>query len=621
MGSIRGSGAAAACLTALLAASSSMPAAARQRDGAGYTELLAQSIHTIELIDNGDFRDLREPEHGAKASGFGWWVGPGSSNAGQPSPETPGCVLLPGETLRQPVAAFAPLAGGLAFQAQIDGRARITLIDGAGGRASVELPADHARTVHIDGRQFEAALGRPLVPRLVLEIEATESGGSTSFRDVRVAVPLPTASEERLKAEISAQLHAMFDVWLARSVDREGPKPTAFTCNLLDVVTGEVLVRGAAVNQPQPVYELMLEAWAVEKDSTWQVALERYLEDLLTLGLNPQTGLPRKWDCARDQPVDGEPIEIAKALGFLIDAHLHGPEPFRARALAAALRIGETVLAKGVLPDGSIAPAYVPADGAPRTDVASLRRLDVPAELARLSKLTGDARFVDAARRAIAELEFTNHWPGTWQSLDPGFDDSYGHYGARAVTMLEAFPGDPVFRRLALSGWKTYAPLWRDALRFGGSIAADQVRCWDLLERFARLEPSIAAEFGEVVQRAARAHFKGEQYDNGAWGDVTFFRFDPKTGLAVGDLPGAPANLLWGLGILYRKTLTIGGATPGALSRDDVRAMYTAVLRSSAGAYARPYGWLSTQRERAGANSGGGELRFARGLVEMLAQL
>ncbi|MBI5435151.1 MAG: hypothetical protein HZA52_20115, partial [Planctomycetes bacterium] len=303
-----------------------------------------------------------------------------------------------------------------------------------------------------------------------------------------------------------------------------------------------------------------------------------------------------------------------------------GPEKFRERALAAGKKLGETVLAQGVLPDGSIAPIYVPADAAPRTDAPPLRRLDVAAELARLSKLTGDPRFADAARRAIAEIEFTNHWPGEWDRIDPGFDDSFGHYGARAVTMLEAFPADPVFRRVVASGWKVYGPLWIDALRFGGSMAADQVRCWDLLERYMRLEPAGSTardEFRRTLALAVRAHFKGEQYGNGAWGDVTYQDFDPKIGLSVGDLPGAPANLLWGLGIAHRRELALDDARLGraAFAPREVEARFTAVFLSTREAYKRPYGYLSTQRERTGANPGAGELRVARGLIEMLGTL
>jgi hypothetical protein len=129
-------------------------------------------------------------------------------------------------------------------------------------------------------------------------------------------------------------------------------------------------------------------------------------------------------------------------------------------------------------------------------------------------------------------------------------------------------------------------------------------------------------ELGELLAMAARAHFKGEQYDNGAWGDVTFFEFDPKTGLAVGDLPGAPANLLWGLGICARKSIDLDRAKSlEGLSRDDVIALYSAVFLSTVETYKRPYGYLSTQRERTGQNPGGGELRVARGWVEMLGNL
>ena len=128
---------------------------------------------------------------------------------------------------------------------------------------------------------------------------------------------------------------------------------------------------------------------------------------------------------------------------------------------------------------------------------------------------------------------------------------------------------------------------------------------------FADLEPSVWKDLGKRIDDALRAHWKGEQYPGGAWGDVSFFGFDPKTGIQVGDLPGAPANLLQGLAIAY----------PISESPDQVLARYTAVLRSTFEAYRQPYGCLTTQRARKGANPAGGELRLLPGLVRMLRNL
>lgn len=599
----------------------------------------------VELLDNGHFGEL--PLEGAgdeRARRFPWWItvsgAPASAEQSQGSERGLGAggwlVTARGDALRQPIAAYAGTLGapgdaagprdGLEVRGWVEGPGVVTLIDGSGARASVPVRTDERGEFRVALHEFDARLPAPALPRFALELSNDGSERPAKWGPISARVSLPLPPSAWLRRELHAELDWIFRLWLERSLDREGPSPTSFTCHMLDVVSGERLVTVEAVGQPQPLYELMLDAWAIDPDPAWGAALERYAEDLLTLGTHPQTGLPRQYDCARDLPLDVSALEIAKAFHFLLDLAEKGPPRLRERALGAALRVGETVLARGVLPDGSIAPIYVPADGAPRTDAAPLRRLDVAAELARLAKLTGDSRYAEAAERGLFELEFTNDWPGTWDRIDPGFDDSFGHYGARAVAMLEAYPDDPVFRRFVAGGWRVYGPLWREAARFGGSMAADQVRCWDLLERYSRLEPAgsaVHAEFRGTLALAVRAHFKGEQYGNGAWGDVTYFEFDPKVGLSVGDLPGAPANLLWGLGIANRRGLALDDPALGrsALAPRQVEALFAAVFLSTRETYKRPYGYLSTQRERTGANPGAGELRVARGLIEMLSTL
>ena len=272
-----------------------------------------------------------------------------------------------------------------------------------------------------------------------------------------------------------------------------------------------------------------------------------------------------------------------------------------------------TILQRGQLPDGGVAVKYIPADGAPSLQTASIRRLDVAAQLARLSRISGDPRLLDAARDALAQLEFTHFWGGTWSTLDPDFDDSYGNWGARATTMLAAAPDDAMFRRFTEHGFTHFAPMWRDGLRFGGSIAADQTRCWDLLLRYAEIEPALRAELDNLLHCAVRAHFKGEQYGSGAWGDVTFSQFSPRANLNVGDLTGYPSNLVWGLACVYREG--------SALRNETTRAMFTAVLRSSQELYRRPFGWLLTREQSQGQNFAGGELRMLLGVTEMLKNL
>jgi len=139
------------------------------------------------------------------------------------------------------------------------------------------------------------------------------------------------------------------------------------------------------------------------------------------------------------------------------------------------------------------------------------------------------------------------------------------------------------------------------------------VRCWNLLGDVVKLEPSEKESISGLLRMAARSHFKGEQYGNGAWGDVTFVAFDPQFDLAVGDLPGLPANLLKGLALAYDDALGLRG--------DETRARFAAVLRSTVATYRRPHGFLSTIHEMPGHNSAIGSLRLLPGLVGMLEAL
>jgi hypothetical protein len=317
------------------------------------------------------------------------------------------------------------------------------------------------------------------------------------------------------------------------------------------------------------------------------------------------------WDAAKDEPMLDTPVEIALPWSFLVDVAERGPKELRERARAAAARIGETVLAHGLLPDGNVAASYFP-DGRANPSVSQLRRFDVVSQLARTSALVGDARFARAASEAFAAFEFTHHWSGSWSAIEPAFDDDYGHYGARAATIALALPKDKLFHRFVVEGFEHFAPLWRDAVRLGGNVAADQVRCWSIACEVARLEPSFAPRVRALLHAAARSHFKGEQYQDGAWGDVTIDGFDPKSNLPVGDYPGAPQNLLNGLASIYGEV---------DLPKDEVRAMYTAVLHSSVEHYLRPYGFLLDRTERSEHNSARGTLRMLLGLVKMLQRL
>jgi hypothetical protein len=564
----------------------------------------AESRFRYSILENGDFseRSALRPVPGWRAS---------SSKVVMSAPdEVRGVHLPPGEWIETPMPAFAPMIGSLEIRFITEGTGVVAEIrEGASVVHSVTAsasPSSHETVIRT--ADIRASLGRDPRPRLTLRLVGT---ANTIVHSVAAAVDLPCPTEAELRAEIVAQLKSIFATWFERSLDDVGPRKTNFLAKALDAVTGESLGVGRTIGF-NGFYQALFDALQFEDDPVWRAHFDAFLEDFLTLQIQPETGLPRLWDPQQDTPDEATPLEIALPFGFLIDVAERGPERFRARARAIAVKIGDTVLARGQMADGTCAPSYVPKDGAPNVNVNQLHRLDVPAQLVRLSKLTGDERYRKAAREPLATLEFTHYWAGTWDAIDPGFDDQFGFFGARAATVASAVPEETLYRRFALEGWKHYAPLWRDALLLGGNVAADQVRCWAIGVDLAHLEPDLRAGMGPLLRIAARSHFRGEQYGNGAWGDITVVGFDPRT-LEVGDFSGAPQNLLNGLALVYVGEL--------GLRTDEIRAMYTAVLRSSVAQYGRPYGFLLQREEHRGANSAGGSLRMLTGLGEMLRAL
>ncbi|HTF87327.1 MAG TPA: hypothetical protein VK843_02880 [Planctomycetota bacterium] len=561
----------------------------------------------VDLLDNGSGAELSDaPEGDERRMLLPWWASSGAARAVPPTGRA--VELAPGAMLSQPIAAYAPLASLLTIEGRVHGSARISLIDASGTRMK-----------QVDDAQFELTaspiLGSASVsplPRFTLELAAALSSSGAGVHDLHAWVSLPCPSEAALAAELRELCDGVFRTWLERGVDRDGSRQTAFLTTRFDAVTGKTQP-GRSPNGINPFYESLLEATSVVDDEFWRSSLEVFLGDFLELGFHPATGLPREWDGELDLPQDAKPIEVARYLSFLLDVSERGPEEFRARALEQAERMAASILARGRLPDGSIAVKFVPADGRPDLNIPSIRQLDVAAQLARLARKNGDARLADAARSALAQMEYVHYLGGTWSSIDPDFDDSYGNWGSKATTMLAAFPEDPVFRRFTQQGVAHFAPMWRDALRFGGSIAADQVRCWRFLLLHTQIDPSLKPTLDPLLRAAVRAHFKGEQYESGAWGDVTFAGFSPRAGLNVGDFPGAPANLFEGLAAMYR---------PGsALRTDETRAMFTAVLRSSKERYGRKFGWLRTREESKQSNPAEMEVRMVIGATEMLKNL
>jgi len=585
-----------------------------------------EDTRAFQLLDNGDFAEPAPTSRDSRGIlRLPWWktapaaVRDPAGRGAEQVVEREGRPALrtgPGQYAFQPVAAYAPLTGGLVVRGQVSGRGVVTLQDGLDARVSLSVGGDGEEFVPFEwtAAEMKAELGRELVPRLLLHL-AAQGNGTALWRDLEVQVLLPLPTPDDLRAEIVAELDWIFTLWRERARDDTG-QPTAFLAHYFDVLTGEPTLD--APGGPNVYAHLLLAAADLGGIPAWAEARDRLLEDILDLCLNEDTGLPRTWNSQSDQPNDDQFVEVAGHIGFLLDVAERGPERLRERARAAAERAGATVLAKGLFPDGDVCAKYRPSDGQTNTGYIDLRVLDVPAQLARLGALTGEEAYVSAALEAIARLEYAHSWPGTWAWIDPGFDDRFGHYGARSLVMWRAQPDQPAFRRLALEGYHYYAPLWRDALRLGGNVAADQVRCWGILAELAELEPALREEVAPLLRAAVRSHFKGQQYPDGVWGDVTVTGFDPKSGLQVGDTQGVPQNLLLGLAIASDPALA---ATPGGPDLDELRAMFTAVLRSSRETYRRPFGYLSTRREVAGINQSIGSFRLAVGLVAMLEKL
>ncbi len=591
-------------------------------------EAQPEAVVSVQLLDNGNFAERIEP--GAAGSKLiPWWR---ADLGAQQVIEDEGVFWLGTQgdvRARQPMAAYAPLAGGVKISGRVRGLGALRVIDGLGREVLVSIDGS-SDEVSAQGREFEFSLaelaqarealsGRGIevsgavaafvapMPRLMLELGSASKEQAAYWTDLEAWVPLPCPSEDELRVEVISILSEIFATWRERVIDPE----TGFACHIHDIVTGERLVsRDGMLN---PAHTVILQAVTAHDDPQWRAMLELFLESWFTLCFQPETGLPRNWDLVNGVGRGERPMEIHQVLDFLYDLADHGPERWRDEANQRLLRIAEHVLAKGAMPDGQVAAGYFAATGAPALGYSHLRRFDVPAPLAKLGARDGDTRYRDLAREAVGEFEYTWLWPGTWDAIDPGFDDDYGHYGDRALVMSQAWPEEPSFRRVVRGGYDVYAPLWRDALRLGGNIAADQIRGWRIFAGLAELEPELLPETEALLRAAQRVHFKGEQYQNGAWGDVTVFGFDPKAGLQVGDLPGMPQNLLQGLASNYSTQLS--------LRNDETRAMFTAVMRSSREHYARPYGYLVTRAERKGANSAGGSFRFAAPLADMLTQL
>ncbi len=576
-----------------------------------------EDVLVMQLLDNPSFEEaLPEALEGATAQ-VPWW----RSTQGaeqllkrelEDGTQETWLWVRAGVSAEQPLAAYGPTAGGIVITAHVSGAGRVVIVDGA-GREHVErfaVPTGDEATITIGPLGELEAFAEGVRPRLLVKLAGVKEE-TAYFESVRADVPLPSPSAEELRAEVVALLEQVISLWAERGLDREGPRATGFVSHRWDVVTGERL--RTTHGRAHPLFKLIGEALEAEERADWRELHDAYLRDWLELCFDPESGLPRSWLTSEDEPFYPRSVEMAGPLGELVDIMESEREPFAGLARERALKIAALVRERGTLPDGNVAAGYAPEDGTPRLDYIPLRRLGLPAELVRLGGQVEEASYTSLARDALATMEFTHSWPGTWERIDPGWDDRYGHYGDHAVKMWEAAPREMSFRSFALDGWDFFAPLWEDSLRLGGFIAADQVRCWGILKRIVDLDEEQRPLVRERLRAAVRSHFKGEQYETGAWGDVTIYRFDPKTNLEIGDLPGLPLNLLLGLAMLYGEDL--------GHSDEELRALFASVLRSSVEHYRREHGYLVSRTQRADENPCGGSIRLGVALAEILRGL
>ncbi len=572
----------------------------------------------LEVLRNGVFAEHPAPlVDGRGVRPLPWWRTPrGAEHVAEGR-----LALRDGERAEQPLALDPTLARSLRLRGEVEGPARLVVVDGEEGQIVLEPRGEFA----IDGAELEARLGRPLVPRILLRLEA--AGGECRWSKLEVDAEFPCPSPEALAAEVRAELERIVLEWEERALDEFGPRRTRFVARAFDAETGAELQRLAACAPYIPFWKSASVLAARGGSERVRALHAAWWDDFFELGFAPGTGLPTMWDPARDERLLDRPVEIALPLAHLVEVAREGEPARRRPALERAVRIAELVLERGLLPDGGVAASYRPGDGRPNLDTALLRRLDVPAQLARLAPLLECAAaegapvsskidskaLLRAAHEALAALEYAHHWAGGWQAIDPGFDDEFGHYGARAALVARDLPDERQFRRFALEGLDRYLEPWRGATALGGNLAADQVRCWQLAADLALAEPSILPRLRPALSDAAHAHMQGEQYGNGAFGDVTIYAFDPRTALQVGDLPGTPSNLLQGLATLAAPHL--------GLPREEVRARYATVLRTSVARYRRAHGFLVDRAPKAGANPASGSLRMMLGLERMLVAL
>jgi hypothetical protein len=565
-----------------------------------------QELVTVDLVHNGDFA-----ESAPAGTPIPWWRSTRGMAQLQTVDDVVTVVTGDGVIAEQPIGVYEGALDALRISFRLRGSGILKITDGRGVVA--ELPfggADGMASYQVNPEALIQAFGGAPQPRLLLTLTSVDLAYWT---DVVVTTELPAPSVSELRALCIEELHWIISLWLDRAVADEGP---AFPRSLFDVVTGDRLdfVLDGGHNAWS---EVLVRAAA--QDPRWRSQADRLVEDWLTLATNPTTGLPCGWSVEKNERID-RVAEVHSALSFLQDLGEGAfglSEDVQRRAKDIAALAFASIAREGPRPDGEIAAAYHSGDGRAIPDVSDLRRLHVPALLARHAASQGDEAGLRLARQAVAAFLYTHLWVGEWHEIDPGFDDRFGNYGACGVELWRAAPKDKYLAHITRSGIKYFLPRWHDALRFGGNIAADQVRCWKLMLEACELDPSIRTELAPVLRSAVHAHLAGQQYSDGAWGDVTFKHADPRTELEVGDLIGTPQNLLEGLALLHDARLEGAGGLPLAL----VRAHFLAVLETSRAHYKRDFGYLSSREENPGDDMPRASLGVAVALLTLLERL
>ena len=606
-------------------------ASSRTQQDPGATEL------SLNLLENGAMEMAPVELGGARR--IPWWTpvifAPDSRDLTRaarswtglengPRVEQGAVVLEPGgqDLLVQAVPTFAPSLGELRITGRVRGAGVLVVLDAAGREYSHDVVGTETWT------EFAWNVGGegPLTPRLHLGIGA-RGDAAARFDDLACWVAVPAPTESQLQAQLGALIPELLWVWHNGTKDTYGPRKSNLWGGSVDAETGGLLGEPAGKVGLHPMHMALVRATALGLGGPELKALcIDSARDFMELCIHPTTNLPRRWDPLRDVPMDEESIEVSAYLGYLLDLAEFGPEEVRQEAFEKGVAMGMSLLRKAVLPDGNVAALVRPMDGEISTNTVHLRRLDLPSQFVRLAGVLGERggfdelaeALVAAARDAVIEVEFANYWPGQWNRIDPGFDDSYGHIGARSAAMLKVLPDEAMLGRLAFSGLDKFAPLWRLALSHGGNIAADQVRCWEVFGELALLQPqrpmasgkSLGEEVSELLSMAVRSHVKGEQATGGHWLDVTVVGFDPATNLPVGDTVGMPQNLIKGLGVVYRQEF--GLRTP------EHRALFAAVLSSCLESYDAPFGLVGAAPGSAPGGGRGGGARSAVGTLQIM---